>query len=94
MGGCVLTDTLNSFFFFVSQETIFSLVDILSAMKINQLQLYMQNTFAFPGHETVWRSTTPYSARYVSGGDLSVLFTPNTFKFVGQVAGTKFGPYD
>ncbi|XP_073248939.1 uncharacterized protein [Porites lutea] len=42
-------------------ETLFSMIDILSSMKINQLQLYMQNTFAFSGHETVWRNTTPYS---------------------------------
>ena len=40
------------------------MIDILSSMKINQLQLYMQNTFAFSGHETVWRNTTPYSPRY------------------------------
>lgn len=42
-------------------ETVFSYVDILSAMKVNQLQLYMQDTFAYVGHETVWRNTTPYS---------------------------------
>lgn len=46
------------------QETLFCMIDILSSMKINQLQLYMQNTFAFSGHETVWRNTTPYSPRY------------------------------
>lgn len=40
-----------------------SLIDILSAMKINQLQLYMQNTFSFAGHETVWRNNTAYDAR-------------------------------
>lgn len=34
-------------------------------MKINQLQLYMQDTFAYVGHETVWRNTTPYSFWYV-----------------------------
>lgn len=44
-------------------ETIFSFIDILSSMKINQLQLYMQNTFTFAGHETIWRNTTPYSLR-------------------------------
>lgn len=43
-------------------ETVFSLIDILSAMKINQLQLYMQNTFSFAGHETVWRNNTAYDA--------------------------------
>ena len=42
---------------------MFSLIDILSAMKINQLQLYMQNTFSFAGHETVWRNNTAYDAR-------------------------------
>lgn len=42
---------------------MFSLIDILSAMKINQLQLYMQNTFSFAGHETIWRNNTAYDAR-------------------------------
>ncbi|KAJ7365528.1 hypothetical protein OS493_005640 [Desmophyllum pertusum] len=43
-------------------ETVYSLIDLLSAMKINQLQLYMQNTFSYIGHEAVWRNTTPYNA--------------------------------
>ncbi|XP_048586466.1 uncharacterized protein LOC5504174 [Nematostella vectensis] len=42
-------------------ETLMSLVDILSSAKVNQLQLYMQNTFAFEGHESVSRNSTPYT---------------------------------
>ena len=66
--GIVLNRALNgpiTYLHFL-QETVFSLIDVLSAMKINQLQLYMQNTFSFAGHETVWRNKTPYSTRFVS----------------------------
>ena len=53
---------LTTYFSFL-QETLFSLIDILSYMKVNQLQLYMQNTFTFTNHDTVWRNTTPYTPR-------------------------------
>ncbi len=34
-------------------ETLFSLVDLLSSFKYNQLQLYMEHTFAYKDHESV-----------------------------------------
>lgn len=38
---------------------LFSLIDDLAALKINQFQLYTEHTFAFPRHETVWRLASP-----------------------------------
>lgn len=43
-------------------ETLFDLVDLLAGLKYNQLQLYMEHTFAYRGHETVWRDASPFTA--------------------------------
>jgi len=40
-------------------ETLFELVDRLSSWKINQLQLYFEHTFAYQGHEVVWKDASP-----------------------------------
>jgi len=45
-----------------TMETLRDLVDRLASWKINQLQLYMEHTFAYAGHEDVWRRADPYTA--------------------------------
>lgn len=40
-------------------ETLFLLVDDLAVLKMNQLQLYMEHTFAYADHELVWRHASP-----------------------------------
>lgn len=40
-------------------DTLKQLIDLLAGWKINQLQLYMEHTFAYQGHETVWRDADP-----------------------------------
>jgi hexosaminidase len=45
--------------------TLKSLVERLARFKLNQLQLYMEHTFAYPGHERVWRDASPLSAEEV-----------------------------
>ena len=40
-------------------ETIRRLVDWWSEIKLNQLQLYTEHTFAYAGHETVWKDASP-----------------------------------
>jgi hypothetical protein len=42
--------------------TLRALIDQLADWKINQLQLYMEHTFAYAGHEIVWRNVDPYTA--------------------------------
>ncbi len=42
-----------------SMDTLFRLADRLSRLKINHLQLYTEHTFAYTGHEPVWRSASP-----------------------------------
>jgi len=43
-------------------DTLYALVDRMAAWKLNQLQLYMEHTFAYAGHEEVWRHADPYTA--------------------------------
>ena len=38
---------------------LFALVDLLSELRYNQLQLYVEHTFAFQKHENVWRDASP-----------------------------------
>ena len=39
--------------------TLFGLVDMLAGLKVNQFQLYTEHTFAYRGHEAVWRDASP-----------------------------------
>jgi len=41
-------------------DTLFTLIDRLAGWKVNQLQLYTEHTFAYQGHEEVWRHASPY----------------------------------
>lgn len=38
---------------------LYELVDKLAEMKLNHLQLYIEHTFAYAGHEAVWRDASP-----------------------------------
>lgn len=42
-------------------ETIRTLIDRLASWKINQVQLYMEHTFAYRGHEEVWRDASAFT---------------------------------
>ena len=46
-------------------ETLFALVDRLAAWKSNHLQLYTEHTFAFEGHESVWRHASPMTGEEI-----------------------------
>jgi hypothetical protein len=42
-----------------TMQTLFELVDLLAHLKINQLQLYTEHTFAYRDHEIVWKDASP-----------------------------------
>lgn len=48
-----------------TMESLFRLVDLLSSIKINQLQLYTEHTFAYTGHELVWGEASPMTGEQV-----------------------------
>ena len=49
-------------------QTVLDLVDRLAGWKINQLQLYMEHTFAYQNHPEVWALVSPFT-----GQDIMVL---------------------
>ncbi|MEM7578121.1 MAG: family 20 glycosylhydrolase [Planctomycetota bacterium] len=42
-----------------TMATLFGFIDGLAQLKINQLQLYTEHTFAYVGHEPVWEHASP-----------------------------------
>lgn len=42
-----------------TMETLFSMIDLLAELRFNELQLYIEHTFAFVDHETVWKEASP-----------------------------------
>lgn len=50
-------------------ETLFELVDRLASWKVNHLELYMEHTFAYPGHDEVWRGADPFDAADIAALD-------------------------
>lgn len=48
-----------------TMRTLYDLVDLLASWKINQLQLYFEHTFAYRGHEVVWRDASPFTGEEI-----------------------------
>ncbi|MFX0095783.1 MAG: family 20 glycosylhydrolase, partial [Candidatus Hodarchaeota archaeon] len=48
-----------------TMETLFVLIELLSSWKINQVQLYMEHTFAYQGHEKVWKKASPFTGEEI-----------------------------
>jgi hypothetical protein len=42
-----------------TMATLYELVELFAALKLNELQLYTEHTFAYAGHEEVWRDASP-----------------------------------
>ena len=48
-----------------TMKTLYELVDLLASLKVNQLQLYTEHTFAYRGHEVVWKDAGPLTGEEV-----------------------------
>ncbi len=48
-----------------TMETLYSLIDLLSRLHINELQLYIEHTFAFKEHNQVWQNASPFTAEEI-----------------------------
>ncbi len=67
-------------------ETLYALVDLLAGWKINELQLYMEHTFAYRGHEVVWEQASPFTGEDLLALDVYcraryIEFVPNQNSF-------------
>jgi hypothetical protein len=45
-----------------ANDTLAWLVEVLAELRYNHLELYMEHTFAHPGHDVVWRDASPLTA--------------------------------
>ncbi|MBU1700573.1 MAG: family 20 glycosylhydrolase [Candidatus Eisenbacteria bacterium] len=52
-----------------TMPTLYELVDLLAGWKINQLQLYMEHTFAYRGHAVVWKDADPFTPEEIQALD-------------------------
>lgn len=48
-----------------TMETILQLVDLWSELKLNQVQLYTEHTFAYKNHQAVWEQASPFTGREI-----------------------------
>ena len=49
----------------MTMETLYALVELLAGWKMNQLQLYMEHSFAYSQHETVWKEASPFTGQQI-----------------------------
>ena len=48
-----------------TMEELFRLIDLLALIGYNELQLYIEHTFRFRDHETVWKQASPLSGEEI-----------------------------
>lgn len=48
-----------------TMETLYATIDLLASLKINQVQLYTEHTFAYRGHEIVWQDASPITGEEI-----------------------------
>lgn len=49
-----------------TMATLFQIVDFISSLKINELQLYTEHTFAYKNHKAVWENASPMTAEEIA----------------------------
>ncbi len=52
-----------------TMATLRRLIDLFASWKINHLQLYMEHSFAYRGHEEVWRGASPMTGAQIKSLD-------------------------
>ena len=48
-----------------TMDTLFTLIDKLAELKINQVQLYTEHTFAYAKHPQVWKNASPLTGEQI-----------------------------
>ncbi len=79
-------------------DTVKELINMLSSWKFNQLQLYTEHTFAYRGHEEVWKEASPYTAEELKliiafAEERGMEVVPNQNSFGHMERWLKHGPY-
>ena len=65
-----------------TMATLERLVELFASWKLNELQLYMEHTFAYAGHEDVWRGKDPFTPEEIRAldrtcADFGIELVPN-----------------
>ena len=65
-----------------TMETLLAFIELLSQFKYNHFQLYIEHTFAYKNHRTVWEDASPFTAeeiRFLDSfcRDRHIEFVPN-----------------
>ena len=79
-------------------ETTLALIELLASLKINELQLYMEHTFAYAGHEKVWQNASPFTGAEIETLDRfcrerHIDLVPNQNSFGHMQRWLAFEPY-
>ena len=48
-----------------TMETLLELIDLLAELRFNEFQLYVEHTFAFRDHRTVWKDASPLTGQEI-----------------------------
>ena len=48
-----------------TMESLYQLIDLLAAVHINELQLYIEHTFSFEDHQVIWNESSPFTAEEI-----------------------------
>lgn len=48
-----------------TMDSLYAWVDMLAGWKVNQIQLYMEHTFAYREHRAVWQKASPFTAEEI-----------------------------
>lgn len=81
-----------------TMDTLKQLVDLLSEWKINQFQLYTEHTFAYIGHDVVWKDASPMTGQEILELDAYcaerfIELVPNQNSFGHMARWLKHKPY-
>ena len=65
---------------------LLALVEAMGELRLNQLQLYVEHSFAFPGHEAVWKDASPLTPEDLAAvgaraAELGIELVPNLNTF-------------
>lgn len=74
-----------------NMQTLKALIDLLAELKYNEFQLYFEHTFAYEGHERVWKGYSPFTAeeileldRYCKDRFIELVPNQNSFGHLGK----------
>jgi hypothetical protein len=81
-----------------TMATLYEILDLLETLRLNELQLYTEHTFAYAAHERVWRDASPLTPGQIRQLDLAcaergIELVPNQNSFGHMERWLRHGEY-